>query len=804
MIMLAVVSVCMAQQNARNGCHYPPKGEIRIFMVFADIIDDPFSGEIEGWPAGELPEYADSLLDRISSNNVQGWISRYFQEMSYGELSIVGDYYPYLIEFQLEDMPHTSGVVITKAVTEYLDALPGNDVVTRHGYYLVDFDTWKYNPYMSYCTATHVPDNGLDLLLIVWRRCSNLFPRRDGGCAYSWSLPFSIKNLSHINGYIMSCQDRPWETLIHEFAHMLLGGNIYHTGGSGAGSEGHFLSNVGGYSILSSHNRNMWFCNGWDRWRLGWKYPGNNHYISARDSSGQELDADLVYGDSLEQSEFVLRPFEEFGDAIRIKLPHVKTLNPNARNQYVWIENHQVPPSSVEQSMQWESRPKPKGIRLNIQIGNDCLDADLFSSRSNYLVPLSAFGNYDFYYNPAETNEGESSHTSFYTARTNSRLSNPLCGYHLSMYPAIDDNGDDTILPKEYVAVQKVYKDNTLVADNWPMFGSEYDAFAPGTTISLSSNPPAVPLMTFCTGERRIGATLGTVSIPPKADDNRHIYLNGLRVDVVEQYADGSIKVRIRWDDYAVDKDVRWCGPIVMSERVELQPLRTITLDYGLTPTRPINPTSHNGMKVFSDATVFTSLNGSYFKQEPHSVVNVINKSSLVLDSGSVYEIGDQAELNVEQSGSLIVKSGATLRVSGKGHVEIKSGAYICLEAGAHVELLDTLSALNVHMGAQWGLSPAMNETVGCNCAGSPTVLTIEGSGNIHASYATNRCIQNITYTQDAYEHGNFLEAGHHVCVPPLGNVEITGGANVIFDGEGDVLLDAGVKVMIGSSLEIR
>lgn len=80
--------------------------------------------------------------------------------------------------------------------------------------------------------------------------------------------------------------------------------------------------------MLSSYNNNLNFCNGWDRWWLGWKNPDHTYYISARDTDSNEVDADLTYGQPLENNEFILRDFATLGDAIRI---HHHRQNPQHR-----------------------------------------------------------------------------------------------------------------------------------------------------------------------------------------------------------------------------------------------------------------------------------------------------------------------------------------------------------------------------------------------------------------------------------------------------------------------------------------
>ena len=63
------------------------------------MINDTISDDIIGWNEGELPTYADSIVDVSINGNLKSYISRFYKEASFGNLSIVGDYYPYLVEF---------------------------------------------------------------------------------------------------------------------------------------------------------------------------------------------------------------------------------------------------------------------------------------------------------------------------------------------------------------------------------------------------------------------------------------------------------------------------------------------------------------------------------------------------------------------------------------------------------------------------------------------------------------------------------------------------------------------------------
>lgn len=799
--LMLLFSTLHAQPCSRNGCKIAPYDTIRMFVVFADVINFPDSVNVPNWNYGELPAYKDQIIDYTATGILNSEASREFKEASFDRLKVIGDYYPRLIQINYSDLSTSFGLIHIGLpnIIDSLNLKPGS-IFTQHGFQLNDFDLWDFlSPGDSlYKEKHHGPDNYIDVFVVIWRNSLINSNARTGGMFFKKNMFRLIKNMYGINSVIHVYYDNPSGVIRHELSHGLIGANRYHTGGAGTGACGHFLSNISGYSLLSSFNCNLRFCNGWDRWWLGWKNPNNTFFFSARNSNGDEQFSDLVYGQTLENNEFILRDFARYGDVVRIKLPYLKDYDTTVRNQYLWIENHQLDRESVECSS-----TRPKGIRFNIQVGNESIYGDdpqypyvfLFDRGwSNYYVSLSSYGNYDFSYEKAGTN---------WMAYTTKERMNPFTGYHPAMLPAIDYTGNDSIFPSECINVLKIFKDNELSLDNHPIFGNKYDAFPVGSSIGISTNPSTSPLMTYVTYARLGLNNQGEMVGVPLAENNNHIFLNGLRIDIVQKYLDGSVKVKIVWDDYRVTQDVRWCGPIVLTEQVDLMPNKTITLDLGLTPTHPTHPMVFEGQKIFSDPTVFTCRNHSLFHQEEYSKVKVKNLSTLVLEEGSEYVLEDHAMLNIDSSACLIVKSGATLRVKGSGHVDVRKGGYICIESGANIILEDKQSSLSLHKGYIAGTSP--DAPSGCNCINSPQNFAISGQGSIHSDYNYITFIQKRTYTGTAYETGRKVRAGYQVdFMMPYGNVNINNGADVIFDADLEVRLEPGFSVKQGAKFEAR
>ncbi|MEG2178744.1 MAG: T9SS type A sorting domain-containing protein, partial [Bacteroidales bacterium] len=633
---------------------------------------------------------------------------------------VLGDYYPYLIQ-----VPYNQMASLGKDyIQQYFNNLSTNQLKTKNGYIIpTDFDQWTYSP--GYEVKQNIADGKIDMIYIYWRVNSKINPQRVAGYSgYGFDgTPISA------NYVAAQCMDDYHTLFPHEFGHDLLGDNNYHNGGAGAG-EGNFLSDIGGYGLLETYLGNLHFVNAWDRRRLGWQHRDATYEINALSTSLTNVNGDLIYQQNFGTSwnpskvqEFVLRDFSTYGDALRIKLPYLCSEIAATKEQWLWVENHQMKSTATESRF-----PKPTGIRLNMQIGNEAFTNIL--SKTNYYVPLSRFGNWDFTILkdvdivnnapsigaggtqpiPIETIFASDSmllgklKVNKYIAKTNTNAANPFNGYHLLQTQAGDFDLDNLIQGGEFIAAETVIKDGQTLPYWYPMFGNEYDVFPVGSKLSLSTNPSLVPLITH-----HVDARGSRPPTDPDTNDNRTTYLNGLSVEVVEKYTDGSIRIRVRWDDFSILNDVRWCGNIVSNETIDLASSKTIKLGQGTTPTRSKNPLTFAGQKIFASPTVLTCKPKSKTILNTNSKMLIADNSALVIDSAAIFQM--------EAGSMLIVESGSTLKIQ-KGaifpkefNISVQQGAYLCIEAGFNQPALNHIF-----------LSP--NFIVGCN------PITLSSLGN--------------------------------------------------------------------------
>lgn len=127
-------------RSSSNGYYLSPSGKLRALviyfeMVYADPSMDPSPNGTDQWPVGQLPTWKDELFDHAEPSGVaQGAVTRYFQEASSENHTLIGDY---LVSpdnggvFQLQTSNGNASLVT--AINAVNDKL-GSSFVTANGY----------------------------------------------------------------------------------------------------------------------------------------------------------------------------------------------------------------------------------------------------------------------------------------------------------------------------------------------------------------------------------------------------------------------------------------------------------------------------------------------------------------------------------------------------------------------------------------------------------------------------------------------------------------------------------------------
>ena len=259
-----------SQASSRNGYWLPTYDTLRVFFVFAEVVNDPIDTLYNAlWAPGEMPETPDIYFDPYftDAESINGYMTKYFYEASFGEFIVLGDYYPNLIQIEYDSITSTDG---DTELLDYLQDLPSSDIITQHGFTFNsnDFDHYV-SPTASGQYKTINSDNKIDLMIIVWRLNSKFTTSSNGG-QYNSGKAYALKEKDYFMSFakFTSSENLNIEVMRHEIGHGLFGDNSFHTGGSGHG-ERTFMSSVGGYSAMSSDEKSSPVYNAWDRYRLG-------------------------------------------------------------------------------------------------------------------------------------------------------------------------------------------------------------------------------------------------------------------------------------------------------------------------------------------------------------------------------------------------------------------------------------------------------------------------------------------------------------------------------------------------------
>jgi hypothetical protein len=193
-----------------------------------------------------------------------------------------------------------------------------------------------------------------------------------------------------------------------------------------------------------------------------------------------------------------------------------------------------------------------------------------------------------------------------------------------------------------------------------------------------------------------------------------------------------------------------------------------------------------------------------------------IDGSSLIPTCNSVTWAG----INIQNGGTLIlknttinnypisVKNGGVLKITGNltlsqaGKIDVEPGGYICIDNTVSpvpaINLTDVLSVINLN-----------NQYINCvpsppcNCAMANTYTTT-GLGKIN-TFSNDQFIQNLLFTAPTYITGNNIIAGTNITnTKAQGPVVIKNGANVVFDTDGNNILERGFEVEKGALFEAK
>ncbi len=708
-----VDTTCRGLYESRKGRYHSPHGEIRFLVAFIELSyanpdEDPSLYGSDEWRPGELPSWRDSLLSTFSPDGISNcYLTKYYQNASSNNHIVLGDYLVAPTNGGVFQVNTVNGEVGTSSIVNAINQQMGDTIMTAHGLNSISyFDNWTLSDTVG-IEKMNVGDGHWDYVVFVIR--NSIEPANSCGST-------SFDNLCLLghdtDAYTKVCTNKeiPTQIIRHEYAHMLLGGNNFHTagGGWGYGYGDYWIPQTSGWGLLGLYGCSLWCWNAWDRQRLGWIDPNSTYEISARNQNGIEVDGDLDATDPNDAGIYVLRDFVTTGDAIRIKLPYINS--DKEYQEWLWIENHQGVKNNDNEFDQWQYQDKEcvedfePGLMMYIQINNDIRISDnynyIYSStynHANYTRVLTANGLWDrkfmndsVYANCVNYNDKVRPFVRFYD--------NPFTGTEDQSFYANDNNNDNSLSKSDQLKIWVEYDGSNYHSHLYSLGHSSHSFNLQGNSkIGIGTNPSTATLINM----------VGENSPYSNAKNLRNTYLNGISVEMLEQLPNGDIKIRVRFDDVDVENNVRWC-----SDNIILNPIatdsgyslnikegKTIRLDQGLTPTRMTNPVMFNNQKIFASPTTLTIMPNAKLHLEPLSKIILENGSKMHLSEGSscviesagnievkdgtVLQLDDCSSMYINGTGKLIVRNGAELRISPNAILSFQNGINnIVLEEG--------------------------------------------------------------------------------------------------------------------------
>lgn len=767
-----------------NGIVFTPKGDIKTLIIFAGFNDPCDNYPIAGWTTGAntFPDWvgthstfytANSEFDNPATVNDKNNVSRFYYEMSKGTFRLTADVYPTRVNVNASGA--TSWGALNKKVIEKMKLdnpsfdwspydkrtnMPNfiSDNSSSNSDFKPDFVVivYRFNKASSGQWFTNPPVAGM----YDWNGSGGGYAALDGiDINYNDSITFDGSGYTHCNG-----TSSMFGLFIHEVAHSIFECPHYANANGIVGN--YFYNQLGGWGRMNTGGVPFGCANGWERWYLGWI----------------ELNANGVNSDVQNSTnlppfgEFTLRDFVTTGDVVRIKVP-----NGAGTDQYLWLENHQG--KSIYDDRGWTGNgctenslpPSPRGIVAYIEsIAGDRSKVNVVVSGANGIKPIHSKGNYDYsFLSPSETSCLLWNNPIYNILEG---TVNPIAGQNRLEGIRLDYDNNNTIsLNTDWNNLGTIPNESHWVAKRngnmtYDFMGSDIN-FPVSQKLGIATNPALINRPIYNSSTKQMSS----------------YYLNGISFTVYSLGANGDIKVRISYNDVAVNSNVRWTGNIILpditsntSPDLDLISNNTLTINKSGTSNRHTKTTLND----FINPTTFNCTQNSYFRMQSNSKTIVDNLSTFTVESGSTLEINDGAQLIIENGSKLEVKSGGTVLIKGSGGIIVKCLGTLCVNSGAILNLQDFSSC--IHFIGDGSLSASCLT----NLSG---VITGSGSVQNHNSALT---LNNSTISSDAYYSGTTIAAT---------NVTVQGtGTDLVYDITNSVTINGDFTVPIGSTFEVK
>ncbi len=729
-------NVSFGQQELKNGYYFPLHNKVAPLHVLVVSVELR-GGKCDGgrntncFKKDELPANIGDYFDPVlKETGPEKYFSKYLYQASFGQFVVLGDYIDKVVYLDYCPDANPSNSKWSEKINEAIKTQFGDSIPLHHSTPLKYFDEYSLdNAKIAGMQKSPQPNGKFDCIVYLVKN----YPVFSGYSGYGLNLIGSSKSpvanmgvdIGGVFGHTGNVGSIKF--IMEEFFHAMYGGNNWH---DGAGKSYHtFLAHTRPWGIPSQHGMSQ-VVSAYDRWIFDWTNPPDkNVSISARDINNREINSDLKISKDTNSMIFVLRDFVSTGDVIRIQLPHIEfgKTGPE-KNQYLWLENHQLLPGSLDdQNVNFTLANTPfcdpypvcgefwsPGILALLQVGKDEISGPNIYSASpsnpnalaSWLYPLTSEGNYDFNYSgvihpPYAPCTGMVPYVLF--DLRNKPLPNPFSGYS-SIFGQPNTDSSSQLFDHDVIQGVGYISANGDTILNRSAFGGSKTSFncngncpeGGKEILSLSTNPAPVTVMTYTSGDNFLASRkMDIVKYSPY--ENRTIYLNGISVSILEnnfdagRFGEGAMKVKVRWNDYSVKNDVRWCADSIRLCSNDFDPADyslvikkgvSVWIDKGKSPTYDY---LDKDRKEFTLPTVFTCLENSKVNIENKGILIVDNGSTMELDSLSRIDLSSGAKIIVRNGSTLHLKSGAVINLSKKGQIRTQKGGKIIVDTGATI-----------------------------------------------------------------------------------------------------------------------
>ena len=632
---------------------HTPKGNLHILLVFVRY-ENTSRMNSPIWPdetaRGVLPEMGKGEENALFNTDPETIgkpgqpknLSDFYYHMSGGKFKLSGEVFPVQVPVTFE----------TSKATNFFSrqSRMNKEAVKWMAENYPDFDWKKFDqrtnrPAYQKDNSESKPDGILDYVVFMHRNAGLLGASSPG----NFMIPgtqLQIKD-GHTGIQSYAVKDQNWQYFLHEFAH-----NLYtcpHYLGTNK-SDGDRFYTQKGWGMMPFGNSLFGTANAWEAWWLDWITP-------------QTITREGTYE---------LKDFVTGRDAIRIQIPGTR--------DYLWMEYHAMKQHWDKKIFYYKKEkgypPASPGVYMYV-VGSPGAEREKARlnpfqvNQVNFIQSLNAEGRFDY----ALT--GDSAQTEFFKAPVHKKLrENPIAGQHDFQWIRVDGNGDG----KLKIGRSHGNKDGgggeqlELWAEELPSgkiklynhTGDENDAFQEGDKLGLSGTFPVLNYPRYMHRKQQL----------------QPFILNGLEVEITGK-TDDAFLISVRMNQWKVEKDVRWCGNILLSSEVDLPgkylevaKKKELLLDLGGTPDRT---------SLHPETATLT--NPTQLEIQANRGIRLIRKSKMIVENHATLKLTANAQLDIQKGAELIIKKGGKFILEGESQLIVRKKGKLTIEEGGEYSI---------------------------------------------------------------------------------------------------------------------